>query len=1197
MNYKHKSKDELIQEIEKYRNQLDEIERKAYSPKSSKKTSLIHKAGEESFINHYDAPLEWIKSLQPGHHLCCIYSTEEEHREVVTRFILDGFENNEKIFYVVDSHEAGDIRHYLRDEDIDPSDYEKSGQLTIMTRKDAYMKGGVFDPDAMIRLLESETDKAIKEGYFALRITGEMTWALRGLPGSERLIEYESKLNHFFPNNKCLAICQYDRKRFDPQILLDVLRTHPVAIIGSQAYENFYYVPPDAMLGPKKYEVEFNRWVKGLKQHREIQSNLIKERDRFLRFLNELPVGVYIVNKDYDIEYLNPAFEKEFGTRKGDKCYQYLYGEKQPCDWCDLNKILKGKSLHREWLSPLTGKTYEKHGIPISNLDGTVSKLEVFIDINENKTMLARIEHLNAVLRAVRNVNQLITRESDPDKLIDKAVEYLTESGYTHSWIVRLDDDGGVEHFSQSGFGEHFQSIENKLRNSQLPECGQKALSENMIIRLDDPLAECHDCPIVGTMPKNSAIVAPLKHREKIFGLLYVSLPEPRSNDPEELALVEELAGDLAFVMYNIELKNSEAQAQSALAESQRHLSTLMGNLPGIAYRCHFHKDWRMEFVSDGCKTLTGYSVEELVGEGALSFGDMIHRDDREMVWNAVKNGMGTKGYFEVEYRIITKDGQIKWVWDRGVEFSPVGIESRMLEGFMADITDRKLAEQKIIENEQFLYNILDNLPIGIAVNTVAPDVKFTYVNDNFLRMYRVTRQELEDPDAFWEAVYNDPVFREELKKRVREDCASGDLERMQWNDIPIRRDGEETTYISARNIPIKDNQLMMSTVWDVTERKNIEEQFLHSQKMEAIGTLAGGVAHDFNNILTGINGYTQFALGMFPEDSEVRPDLKEVENLTKRAADLTRQLLAFGRKQTLETVVFNVNDMIDSMTKMLSRVLGEHICLDIHPNAEAGYVRADRGQIEQVLMNLVLNARDAMPDGGKLTIESYNSKIEEGAPDPEVKPGFYVVLAVSDTGVGMDADIKARVFEPFFTTKEAGKGTGLGLPMAYGIVKQHGGKLWVYSELGKGSTFKVYLPVVEKPDTVPGTGAIRPKTAGTEMVLIVEDEESVRKIIERSLSMNGYKALSASSAAEAEKIFDEHAGRISLLLTDVIMPDMNGRELYNTLLGKQSDLKVLYMSGYTDNSIVHHGVLDEGVDFIQKPFTPERRDTVKCCV
>jgi PAS domain S-box-containing protein len=374
----------------------------------------------------------------------------------------------------------------------------------------------------------------------------------------------------------------------------------------------------------------------------------------------------------------------------------------------------------------------------------------------------------------------------------------------------------------------------------------------------------------------------------------------------------------------------------------------------------------------------------------------------------------------------------------------------------------------------------------------------------------------------------------------------------------------------------------------DVTDRKHLTDQLRQSQKMQAIGELAGGVAHDFNNLLMVVKGHAQLLLKRMPQDPSLRHSVHQMEKAADRAASLTRQLLAFSRKQVLQPRVLDMNDVVGGMIKMFARVIGENIEMTFVPGANLGCAKADPGQMEQVLLNLVVNARDAMPTGGRLTIETSNLHLDRSyaAGHVAVEPGPYIMLTVTDTGCGMDAETQSRIFEPFFTTKEAGKGTGLGLATVYGVVKQSGGYIWVYSEVGCGSTFKIYLPQVaeevEAPVVSSETGG---SFAGTETILFVEDEQSVRELVRDYLRGEGYSVLDAGDGLEALQVAAAHPGPIHILITDVVMPRLSGRDLASKLSGERRGLKVLFISGYTDDTIVRHGVLEGGVAFLQKPF------------
>jgi len=399
--------------------------------------------------------------------------------------------------------------------------------------------------------------------------------------------------------------------------------------------------------------------------------------------------------------------------------------------------------------------------------------------------------------------------------------------------------------------------------------------------------------------------------------------------------------------------------------------------------------------------------------------------------------------------------------------------------------------------------------------------------------------------------------------------------------------------WIRSRAFPVRldDGRIerIVGFATDITEQHQLEDQFRQSQKMESMGRLAGGIAHDFNNLLTVINGTADLATLSLAEGDPLRADLVQIRLAGDRAASLTRQLLALSRQQMLKPTVLNLSAVVIGLLEMLKRLLGEDIELDVRTAADLGSVKADPGQMEQVLLNLAVNARDAMPDGGTLTIETRPALLDDAyvAEHPANLAGPHVLVAVSDTGTGMDAATRERIFEPFFTTKELGKGTGLGLSTVYGIVQQSGGTIWVYSEPGMGTTFKIYLPCVPEAVPAPPPSVAAVTATGTETILLAEDEQALRRLTRRILESAGYAVVEAANGEDALRELEAHAGRVHLLLTDVVMPGMNGRELAGPVAALRPDTKVLYASGYTDDAILRHGVLDAGSPFLSKPYTP----------
>jgi two-component system cell cycle sensor histidine kinase/response regulator CckA len=412
----------------------------------------------------------------------------------------------------------------------------------------------------------------------------------------------------------------------------------------------------------------------------------------------------------------------------------------------------------------------------------------------------------------------------------------------------------------------------------------------------------------------------------------------------------------------------------------------------------------------------------------------------------------------------------------------------------------------------------------------------------------------------------------------------------VQWK----RKDGHVITVrLSGRAIDGQDEAKgeLEIIAEDITERRQLEEQFRQAQKMEAVGRLAGGVAHDFNNLLMVINGYTEVLLEQLEPGDVRHQKVQSIQQAADRAAMLTRQLLAFSRKQLLELKVVDVNQVISEMERLLRPLIGENIELITHLSAEAGRTRADAGQLEQVIMNLVVNAKDAMPDGGRITMQSSEITVRHNFREHRfIQPGRYVVISLTDTGHGMDKETLSRIFEPFFTTKEKGKGTGLGLSTVYGIVKQSGGYVFANSDLGEGTTFHIYLPRVEdSPETPRPVKLQENDNGGSETVLLVEDEDSVRELVRETLAGRGYRVLEADNGEAGLKLAEVHGDEIDILITDVIMPGMGGRELAKKLMAMRPEIGILYLSGYTEDAIVHHGVLDPGTAFLQKPFTLQK--------
>ena len=499
----------------------------------------------------------------------------------------------------------------------------------------------------------------------------------------------------------------------------------------------------------------------------------------------------------------------------------------------------------------------------------------------------------------------------------------------------------------------------------------------------------------------------------------------------------------------------------------------------------------------------------------------------------------------------------------------------------------RQQSEEELRQSEEKYRLLVNQVPAVVYKGYL--DWSLDCFDDKIQKITGYSKEDFNSRRVTW----RDLIFPEDIIEAKKRFAEAQESDRFCVNEYRIRKKTGDICWIQVRNQIISDpagqTDYISGVFFDITDRKLLEDQLLHAQKMEAVGLLAGGIAHDFNNLLSAIMGYSEIMILDLGNDDPLYQCAHEIMKAADQGASLTNKLLAFSRKQILQPRLIDFNVIVSDMDKMLRRLIGEDIDLVTHCAEKLGLVKADPGQIEQILMNLAVNARDAMHSGGKLTIETASVWLDESYAQnhAEVTPGPYVMLAVTDNGAGMDADKLQHIFEPFFTTKESGKGTGLGLAMVYGIVKQSGGHIWVYSEPGQGTTFKVYFPQSEEelaPAAARPARKPRKPARGEETILLVEDDTALKGLISKALQKYGYAVWEAANGDEALAICDKKRGPIHLLLTDVVMPQMGGRELAERLAQLRPEIKVLYMSGYTTNAVVHHGVLDAGINFIQKP-------------
>ena len=584
-----------------------------------------------------------------------------------------------------------------------------------------------------------------------------------------------------------------------------------------------------------------------------------------------------------------------------------------------------------------------------------------------------------------------------------------------------------------------------------------------------------------------------------------------------------------------------------------------------------------------GAEKMYGYTEAEALGRHISLLIPPERHDELQRIRGCLERDERIEYLETVRLR---KDGSRI---DVSVSVSPIKSDAGQLVGaatIARDITERKRIERELRKSEERYADLVENAHDIIYTHDLQGN--YTSVNKAGERITGYTREETLGMNLAQTVA---PERLEYVRRMIGKKLA-GEEETVYDLEI-IAKDGHRVAIEANTRLIYQDGVPVgvQGIGRDVTERKHLEHQLRQSQKLEAIGQLAGGVAHDFNNLLTAIIGYSDLLLRQLGSDEKFRTEVQEINAAGRRAAALTSQLLAFSRGQVLQPMVLDLNEVVVNIERMLRRLIGEDIDIVTVTQPELGWIKVDPGQMEQVLMNLAVNARDAMPNGGKLTIETANVELDEtyARTHPEVIPGRYVLLAVSDTGMGIDAETQSHIFEPFFTTKDQGKGTGLGLSTVYGIVKQSGGHIWVYSEPGHGASFKVYLPRVDQPGESP-TAQPESTTAlkGSENIMLVEDDEAVRNLSRLVLEEQGYTVLAAESGAKAIEAFGPLATAIDLVVTDVIMPQMSGAELATRLQEMHPEVKVLYVSGYTEEATIHRGVLLEGVEFLQKPFTPQ---------
>ncbi|MEW6521575.1 MAG: response regulator [Thermodesulfobacteriota bacterium] len=843
----------------------------------------------------------------------------------------------------------------------------------------------------------------------------------------------------------------------------------------------------------------------------------------------------------------------------------------------------------------------------IELLEEVAFDISFALDMFEDDRQRRRLEEERKLTSEVLG---LLNSATDSGELLRSVLSCLKKWSGCEAAGIRLRNGDDYPYFETSGFPEKFVRLENSL-------CARNSRGEVLRDAAGNPLLDCMCGNIIqgrfdpsksffttdGSFWSNcttdllattteadrrsrtrnrcngegyeSVALIPLRSGKETFGLIQLNDKRKGQFTVEKIALLERLAENIANFLAKI-------QMQEKLRESEAQLRAIGDHLPnGYVYQYTREADGKPRFlyVSAGAARIHGISRESMLRDA----GAMERQIDPEQIaalQEAEEKSAAGLTDFAMDMQIHRPDGD--WRWLQVCSHPRRRPDGKVVwDGAAIDITERRQAEMLLRK----LSAAVEQSPAVVLITDLAGNIE--YVNPEFTRITGYSREEVlgKNPGILKSGETPEEVYRD-LWQTI---TAGGE-----WRGVfhNRRKDGK-LFWERAAISPVRDASgaitNFIAVKEDITTQKSLEDQLQQAQKMELIGRLAGGVAHDFNNMLMVIRGHTELAMEQAGAGTPLYRDLQEVRRAAKRSEDLTRQLLAFARKQAVSPVVLNLNATLTGMLKMLQRLIGEDIELDWLPGLDLGNVKIDPSQIDQLLANLAVNARDAIAGNGRLTIETANRVLDAQhcADNPECAPGRYVMLAVSDTGCGMSREVLGHIFEPFFTTKEEGKGTGLGLATVYGIVRQNQGCINVYSEPGQGTTFRIYLPcsaeqAVNVLPEMPGS----PPRGGLETVLIVEDERAILELGRRVLERLGYRVLTAGTPEEAIRQASEYAGPIHLLITDVVMPQMNGKELAQRLKGIIPGLKCLFMSGYTANAIANHGILDEGIVFLQKPFS-----------
>ncbi|MBD3173579.1 MAG: PAS domain S-box protein [Armatimonadia bacterium] len=1342
-----------------------------------------------------DSLVSALGRLGPGDHLCLIYRSREEQLQAAIPFIALGLDRGERCLYVADENTVDGVVSAMERGGVDVDQHRSRGALVLATKRESYLRQGHFDPDWMIQFLRVATEDALRDGFTALRVTGEMTWALADDPGAERLLEYENKLNQFFPGSDALAICQYNAHRFDPETLLGVVETHPLVVHEGTVCWNPYYTPPEEGLQRADALARLDRELRVL-VGRAKADNAIRDSEAQLQALFDSTAdAIYVCRPDGAIVRANEQAARDTG---------YSPEELTSCSILDLAVEDSPERLASMYQELAAGESIRLRGTH-RRKDATEFPVEVTISMFETSAG-------PRIIAVARDVTERIERETEyaevlctardgfwiideEGRILDANPAAAAMLGYTSGEMLsmsiadveaiesREDTVARLVHVRKTGHArfetKHRRKdgvvIDVEVSTSYLPlsrgrflafirDITDRKQSEEALRRSEERFQRVFQrAPLMMTLSTvgdgryldvNDAFVDVTGYsREQAVGRTSTELGFISDADRERLLCDVRAEGRVSYM--ELTLKRADGSAIECLysgelievggetrllsiatdlterrraedeARATRQILADGERLAGMGA-------WRYDVTTDRWWFSDNWLAIHGCSEPPVAMSDLMpiaHPEDAAIVERAFRGALEAMASYEVEHRIIRQDtGEVRVVRAHGEPLADGDGRVVELRGAALDITSSKQVERSLAESEAALRRLYNSVLAGVVLFDASGGIiSVNEAGGEILGMTPGDVQRRTVDDGVWDMTQEDgaPVAGsdhpsmitlrtgEPIRGAVRCLFAS-DPERARWlliNTEPVHNDAGVVsevlvTFIDVTDLKRAEEQLrereerfrqvfdhmasgvaiydvvgdgddfvfadinpagsgtgmlsrqqhigrsvqevypgvaefglldVMREVWrdgspryhpvslyeddrinqqwfenyvcklptgqimavydDVTarienerEQARLQTELAQAQRMESIGRLAGGVAHDFNNMLNVILGNVELALGQVEEKSQLEEDLREIEAAAERSARLTQQLLAFARKQAVSPEVIDVNEAAARSLRMIRRLIGEDIEVAWSPGDELPPVWMDPGQIDQILANLAVNARDAIEGTGTVTIETRTIHVDTGSDlvsrHENAQPGDYVLMTFSDSGAGMDAETLAHVFEPFYTTKPLGEGTGLGLATVHGIVEQNMGFIEVDSQPGEGATFRIYLPRHQGPTDTAEVGAHEVDAGrGHGRVLLVEDEPALLRLTKAMLEQQGYAVRIADSPSGALAQASVHGHRLDVLITDVIMPGMNGNELARELTASHPEIAVLYISGYPFETITQRGTLPDGAAFLRKPF------------